>query len=138
MILKYIYLLHALIFFMSSQTFARLEKFSSLFIFYISQSFSISLVHSHISDENVQIVFLKLSYISGHSHISDENLLNFSSFLTSLRTLISLTLPYIFQPEKTANIWWRYHWLPRQMTSEKLAQKFHADDASLPRSGQCF
>ena len=26
-------------------------------------------------------------------------------------------------------------WFPRQMTSEKRAQKFHSDDASLPRSG---
>ena len=34
---------------------------------------------------------------------------------------------------------WRcYHWFPSQMTSEKRAQKFHTDDASLPRSGQCF
>ena len=39
------------------------------------------------------------------------------------------------QPEKTADIWRRCHWFPRQMTSEKRAQKFHADDASLPRSG---
>ena len=29
----------------------------------------------------------------------------------------------------------RHHWFPRQMTSEKRAQKFHTDDASLPRSG---
>ena len=27
---------------------------------------------------------------------------------------------------------------PREMTSEKRAQKFHTDDASLHRSGQCF
>ena len=27
---------------------------------------------------------------------------------------------------------------PRQMTSEKRAQKLHTDDSSLPRSGQCF
>ena len=27
-----------------------------------------------------------------------------------------------------------YHWFPRQIMSEKLAQKFHSDDASLPRS----
>ena len=37
--------------------------------------------------------------------------------------------------EKTADIWRRYHWFPREMTSEKPAQKFHTDDASLPRSG---
>ena len=42
------------------------------------------------------------------------------------------------QPEKTANIWRRYHWFPLQMTFEKQAQKFHTDDASLPRSGWCF
>ena len=28
------------------------------------------------------------------------------------------------------------HWFSRQMTSEKRAQKFHTDDASLPRSGK--
>ena len=28
-----------------------------------------------------------------------------------------------------------YHWFPRQIPSEKQAQKFHTDDASLPRSG---
>ena len=33
------------------------------------------------------------------------------------------------------DIWRRYQWFPRQMTSKKRAQKFHTDDASLPRSG---
>ena len=42
------------------------------------------------------------------------------------------------QPEKTANIWRCCHWFPLQMTFEKQAQKFHTDDASLPRSGWCF
>ena len=28
-------------------------------------------------------------------------------------------------PEKTADISRRYHWFPREMTSEKRAQKFH-------------
>ena len=32
----------------------------------------------------------------------------------------------------------RYHWFSRKMTSEKRAQKFHTDDASLPRSRKCF
>ena len=27
-------------------------------------------------------------------------------------------------PEKTADIWRRYHWFPRKMTSEKQAHKF--------------
>ena len=31
--------------------------------------------------------------------------------------------------------WRRYHWFPRQMPSEKRAQKFHTDDASLPDLG---
>ena len=39
------------------------------------------------------------------------------------------------QPEKTADIWRRYRWIPRQMTSEKQAQKFHTHDASLPDLG---
>ena len=32
----------------------------------------------------------------------------------------------------------RYHWFSRKMTSEKRAQKFHTDNASLARSGKCF
>ena len=39
------------------------------------------------------------------------------------------------KPKKTAGIWRRYNWFPRQIKSEKGAQKFHTDDASLPRSG---
>ena len=37
-------------------------------------------------------------------------------------------------PEKTADIPRRQHWFPREITSEKRAEKFHTDDASLPRS----
>ena len=37
------------------------------------------------------------------------------------------------QPEKTADIWRRYHCFPRQMTSEKRVQKFH-----IPISCWCF
>ena len=41
-----------------------------------------------------------------------------------------------YQPEKTADIWLRYHWFPRQQTtSEKRVQKFHTDDVSLPDLG---
>ena len=29
----------------------------------------------------------------------------------------------------------RRNWFPREMTTEKGAQKFHTDDASLPRTG---
>ena len=32
----------------------------------------------------------------------------------------------------------RHSWLPREMTSEEREQKFHTDDVSLPRFGQCF
>ena len=32
----------------------------------------------------------------------------------------------------------RYHWFPREMTSQKRAQKIHTDDVPLPRSGWCF
>ena len=32
-------------------------------------------------------------------------------------------------------IWRCYHWFPRQMTSEKRAQKFHTDDAYYPDLG---
>ena len=39
--------------------------------------------------------------------------------------------PYL---EKTADIWRSYQCFPHQMTFEKRAQKFHTDDASLPRS----
>ena len=41
-----------------------------------------------------------------------------------------LFLPTTFN--YTADIWRRYHWFSRQMTSEKRAQKIHTDDASLP------
>ena len=33
------------------------------------------------------------------------------------------------RPEKTADIWRRYHWFPRQMTSEERSQKFHTDES---------
>ena len=37
-------------------------------------------------------------------------------------------------PEKTGDIPRRQHWFPREITAEERAQKFHTDDASLPRS----
>ena len=42
-------------------------------------------------------------------------------------------MPKILLPlqEKAADISRRYHWLPREMTSEKQVQKFHTDDATL-------
>ena len=43
------------------------------------------------------------------------------------------------QPEKMAVIISRRHRrFPREMTSEKRGHKFHTDDVSVPRSGQCF
>ena len=44
----------------------------------------------------------------------------------------SCTLPW---PGKTGDISQGYHGFARKMTSEKRAQKFHTDEASLPRSG---
>ena len=41
-------------------------------------------------------------------------------------------IPLDQQPQKTADIWRRYHWSPSQMTSKKRAQKLHTDDTSLP------
>ena len=38
-------------------------------------------------------------------------------------------------PSKTADVLRRHYWFPREMTSEKKVQKFHADDVPLPRSG---
>ena len=41
-------------------------------------------------------------------------------------------------PEKTADISRHQHWFPREMTSERQAQKFHTDDATLLSSIKCF
>ena len=54
--------------------------------------------------------------------------LNICTYMTYLLTQVRLP-----QPVKTADISWRHLWFPRVMTSEKRAQKFHADDLSLPR-----
>ena len=39
----------------------------------------------------------------------------------------------IYSLRKQPTFLWRYHWFPHQKTSEKRAQKFHTDDASLLR-----
>ena len=54
---------------------------------------------------------------------------------SAIASLYSIEGRFICGLRKKADIWRRYHWFPRQMTSEKRAQKFHADDVSLPRSG---
>ena len=54
-------------------------------------------------------------------------------YLGFFKSLLNLSAP-----EKTADTWRGHHWFPREMTSEEWAQKFHSDDASLPRSGWCF
>ena len=41
-----------------------------------------------------------------------------------------------WSPDKTADISRRYHWFPREMKAEEVAQKFHTDDLSQSRSGQ--
>ena len=60
----------------------------------------------------------------------------FSSLPPMIHHFRSWLEPLPLQPEKTADIWRRYNWFPRQMTSEKRAQKSHTDEASLLRSGQ--
>ena len=45
------------------------------------------------------------------------------SFITSTSSVL-VTLA-----SKIADISWSEHWIPREMTSEKRAQKFHTDDA---------
>ena len=42
------------------------------------------------------------------------------------------------QPEETVVISQRQRWFSREMTSIERAQKFHTDEVSLSRSGQCF
>ena len=42
------------------------------------------------------------------------------------------------KPEKTAEILRRYHWFPREITSEERAEKFHTDDATLPITWLCI
>ena len=42
------------------------------------------------------------------------------------------------KPGKTDDIAQRHQKFLREMTSEKRAHKFHTDDASLPKTGQCF
>ena len=37
------------------------------------------------------------------------------------------------KPEKIAEILPRYHWFPREISCEERAEKFHTDDATLPR-----
>ena len=54
--------------------------------------------------------------------------------VVSLKELYS-TLSLFTQVIKWVPAWRRYLWFPRQMTSRKLVQKFHAGDASLPRYG---
>ena len=62
-------------------------------------------------------------------------------FLNPIRLPALQTKPVLNDPclaWETTHISQRHPWFAREMTSEKLAQKFHTDDASLPRSGQCF
>ena len=51
------------------------------------------------------------------------------------RFLFMLALIIVFNPEKTAELSPRHQWFSREKTSEKLAQKFHTDDAHHPDLG---
>ena len=58
--------------------------------------------------------------------------------LTNLELVSVSPIPQVLltaYPEKTANISRRHHWFLCEVMSEKRAQKFHTDDASLPRTG---
>ena len=46
----------------------------------------------------------------------------------------SLILNIFYTPEKRVVTWQRRYGFPLEMKSEKWAQKFHTDDASLPSS----
>ena len=61
---------------------------------------------------------------------------DFSLCLCSLVSLISELRDCPLsktKPEKTAEILRRYHWFPREITSEERAEKFLTDDSTLPR-----
>ena len=81
-----------------------------------------SLIFKHTVTLLVDLEMLLLSLHALH----DNNILIILKSLSILFGIKFLSL------RKTADIWRRYHWFPRQMTSEKRAQKFHTDDVSLP------
>ena len=60
-------------------------------------------------------------------------------FFLRLRSLVSLIselrdcLLSKTKPEKRAEILRRYQWFPREISCEERAEKFHTDDATLPR-----
>ena len=51
---------------------------------------------------------------------------------------VTLNLHPHYYPEKRADIGRRNYKVPHEMLSEKRAQKFHADDASLSKSVERF
>ena len=65
-----------------------------------------------------------------NSQLAQFSLSTVTAHLAALQGRLYLTL---MKPEKTVDILRRYRWFPREMTFEKRAQKFHTDDASLPR-----
>ena len=66
-----------------------------------------------------------------NSQLAQFSLSTVTVHLAALQGRLYLTL---MKPEKTVDILRRHRWFPREMTFEKRAQKFHTDDASLPRS----
>ena len=65
-----------------------------------------------------------------NSQLAQFSLSTVTAHLAALQGRLYLTL---MKPEKTVDILRRYRWFPREMMFEKRAQKFHTDDASLPR-----
>ena len=68
------------------------------------------------------------------------NWTNVNNMVKKHRQWSSGVVPKILlpSPEKTADISRGNHWFPSEMTSEKQAQKFHTDDATLLSSITCF
>ena len=51
----------------------------------------------------------------------------------SIIRLLKYEIRLLYYPEKTTYFSRSYHWFPRELTAEERMQKFHTDDASIPR-----
>ena len=69
---------------------------------------------------------------------------NVSSVMLAYRAEVDHTdFAFLIFPTNCRKTWWlsktRHHkWFPLEITSEERAQKFHADDVWLPKSGWCL
>ena len=75
------------------------------------------------------------------AEIDDREAAVFVGYVSHLFWNRRRSIPSLDYPQhcvKCSQPTFRHHWFLRKMAPEKRAQKFHFDDASLPRSGQCF